>query len=752
MRRREFLKVGGLGLAAFASPSISASLARTDGTQWQQAPVHPVVLKSPHLRVVLDPSNGLPYEYELAGAGTIRGNAFAATMNAVLFDHATGTTTNLALHSPLKLVSPTQVDFRFQSTIDAKPAADFVIRYRVDGPTVFITLEDVQEHPGYELIEIQMPSLATVNEADASAWLAHGDTGGSVADLRNAKPGQLQPNTFWGDVMATMPITMIGDSKITCVQEVTAFMDGSVLSVRGEFGAKSASLGTVKKYRVNGSQCYDMNLGTGAPRNCGKGRTPNLLIRQTSSTRLDFLAASTQSDVESWLAAAKTVRDRMPPTKTKYYDDKFVYGIHCDEPKYEKPRASFKQCEDLIRKVAMLTAGAPQVVHLWGWQYRGKDTGYPAVAQVNERLGGFDALKELMKRGRELNANVTFSDNYDDAYRSSPAWDPLVIARRPDGELWESRNWTGENSYIVGLAKYMAGPGTERVRYTCDRYQLRETTHIDVLSYFSIRDDWDPSHPASGVKNLVEGRYRVLEEFAKRGVDVSSEAMRYAFIGKISLFWHMPRPEPCPFGGKPIPLMAAIYRHSAIWGEWGRNDTPDRVLNCLFYSNSPHAIVETDVNFDSVLDSFYLLRLPWSKLHRLRVESFRRVGKRSIIGVESGSSIDLDWENNTYKAMVNGVEIAETGSTFCPLDERRIAFYSTESRELSVPVPKGWVAANMRAKNLFNDKAEPTGFAVRADRVIVHVRPRIPTIVYRDGESAAAADWISENVDSGWRS
>src|SRR5438270_13505223 len=119
MRRREFLKVGGLGLAAVASPTISASLARTDGTLRQQAPAHPVVLKSLHLRVVLDPGNGLPYQYELAGTGTIRGNVFAATMNAVLFDHATGTTTNLALPSPLKLVSPTQVDFRFQLTINA---------------------------------------------------------------------------------------------------------------------------------------------------------------------------------------------------------------------------------------------------------------------------------------------------------------------------------------------------------------------------------------------------------------------------------------------------------------------------------------------------------------------------------------------------------------------------------------------------------------------------------------------------------
>jgi hypothetical protein len=39
-----------------------------------------------------------------------------------------------------------------------------------------------------------------------------------------------------------------------------------------------------------------------------------------------------------------------------------------------------------------------------------------------------------------------------------------MIARRPDGQIWKSRAWTGEESYIQGLAKYMEGPGLERVR------------------------------------------------------------------------------------------------------------------------------------------------------------------------------------------------------------------------------------------------------------------------------------------------
>ena len=65
-----------------------------------------------------------------------------------------------------------------------------------------------------------------------------------------------------------------------------------------------------------------------------------------------------------------------------------------------------------------------------------------------------------------------------------------------------------------------------------------QTTHVDVLSYYAIRNDWDPAHPASGIRNLEAGRYRVLDEYRKRGIDVSSEALRYPMIGHISSFWY----------------------------------------------------------------------------------------------------------------------------------------------------------------------------------------------------------------------
>ena len=183
-----------------------------------------------------------------------------------------------------------------------------------------------------------------------------------------------------------------------------------------------------------------------------------MLVEQKSAVRLDFLEPVGGTKL-MWLDGAKLVRARMPAIPNHFYDDKFIYGIRTDEPTFPKPSATFEHAEEMIREMHALTDGWPQLVHVWGWQFRGKDTGYPAVNVVDERIGGYNGMMRLMERAKPLNATVSLSDNYDDAYRSSPAWDEAMIARKPDGELWKSRNWTGEDSYIQGLAKYMEGPG-----------------------------------------------------------------------------------------------------------------------------------------------------------------------------------------------------------------------------------------------------------------------------------------------------
>jgi hypothetical protein len=145
------------------------------------------------------------------------------------------------------VVSEHSVDFHFTAMYASNaPATDFTLRYTIETCSIRVTLEEVREHDGFELISIAMPSLVCVDENDRDAWLAHGDAGGDMVALREAKAGKLGLNTFWGEINGILPVIMAGHSGAVCVQETTAFMDGTLLSVTGEAPDRRACLGTYR--------------------------------------------------------------------------------------------------------------------------------------------------------------------------------------------------------------------------------------------------------------------------------------------------------------------------------------------------------------------------------------------------------------------------------------------------------------------------------------------------------------------------
>lgn len=727
LSRRELLKLGAAGVAAAGSSKVFPQLATTAAAGALQQ----VVVRTSALELTLDAESGLPSSYRLVQSGIVfRGEEPGVLLKALICCLSPRSFVDIVLKSAGHSVAAGHADFRFAAKHDdGTPAADFALRYALEGSTVHVTLEEVKERAGFEFISLSMPSLVCVDETERGAWLAHGDDGGDLVALKESKAAKLPPNTFWGEINGVLPVIMTGHSGAVCVQETTAYMDGTLLSVTGEAPARRACMGTTKVHRVDGSACYDMNLGRGAPRNCGNETTPNLLVGQQSSCRLDFLEPKVAGEALSWLDGARLVRARMPEIPNHFYDDKLIYGIRVDEPKFPKPPATFERCEEMIREMHALTDGAPQLVHLWGWQFRGKDTGYPAVNVVDERIGGYHGMMRLMEKMKLLNVTVSLSDNYDDAYRSSPAWNEEMIARKPDGDLWQSREWTGEVSYIQGLAKYMEGPGPERVKDTCERYKLPGTIHVDVLSYYAIRNDWDRKRPASGIRNLASGRYKVLEEFKKHGVDVTSEGLRYPFIGKMSMNWYAGGPRPCPFGGKPVPMLSMVYRKSAVWGRAGNSGNLPLAL-MMFYGEAQHSIFNGDASIERRLDSFYLAMVPWFKLHMLNIEGFERTGDRTVTTLEGkGNRIEIDWNKQSYAAFLDGSEVATENAVYCPLGNGRLAMYSIVGGPLTATIPPGWDVKTVTGFAL-SDRREQVRLEWDGRRVTVGMRARQPVMLY----------------------
>ena len=680
----------------------------------------------------MDSADGLPYAYT-HGSGRIWGEDSGSPIDVILCRRKPRQYFTVNVKPSSSKATNSEAAFSFRPAIEGQAAASFVLRYVLEDAALILTLERVEERSGFELIEVLIPDLATTREEDGAAWFAHARNGGAVVGLRHAKNYRPPEDQFFGKIGTVLPIAMVGSNQFGSVLEVSAFTDGLEMEISGRKGHHHARIGTVETYRVHGGRSYDMNdLG---PRIQGNENTPNLLVGQTARCRLDFFGDVDHNGTADWLDGAKLVRQRMPPIPTHYFDDKFVYMIGGKYKLEKEPRTTFAQSETLVHDIAMLTDFAPQVALVGGWAYDGQDTGYPAEDKVNENMGGYDGLMHLMKEGKRFNANVTLNTNYDDAYMGTSKWDPAIIARRPDGDLWKSRDWAGSTSYIVGLAKYMKGPGVERVDYAVKRYQLHDAILVDALSWYAIRNDWDPDHPASGYKNLVEGRYRVLEEFRKRGVNVLSEQLRYPYIGKLAVSVDGISGDEDPFGGEPIPLLPAIYRESAIWGSGGAS-LKDIARN-LFWNSRPGPWYINTTDRSDITDFYFLAVLPWIQIHSRELDSYERHGYSSRIEFGGGSSLQVDWMTRKYSVTVNGITIAANNATFCPIDRDRIAFYSREQQRLQTALPEGWEPGAAVAWLLFADHRERIPVRVEGEKIAVDVPAGRPVVVYRDATAAS---------------
>lgn len=720
------LSVGTAKLLASSTSSNSKTTTPPAAPTAMPQPKNTRRLKTEDIEILFDADRGVPYSYSY-GSRTISGDDTAFPLKAIVSVLRPRSYATVYLHPSSAEMGETEARFQFQAKYGRHVAAVFSLVYRVSGAGVNVLMQSVNEHPNFQLIEVAIPRLVSLREGDdASGWFAQGREGGSYVKLTKARAYTYPNDDYFGNISTQVPVGMVGTSDLGCVMEVQAYMDGTLTQITGSAGSRVATLGTVQAYRVHGGRCYNMN--NGGPSVCGNAVTPNLLVGQMSSTQLDFFGCA--GEEQPWVGGAKIVRSRAPSIPTQYFSDKLLYIVSGKIKTEPTPRTTFAQSRELVHDVAKLTDGAPQVVFLGGWAYDGQDTGFPSEDKVNASLGTYDELRKLMTDAEQWNVNVSLNVNYDDAYKSSPIFDPAFIARRPDGKIWASRAWDGETSYIVGMAKFMQGGwGDKRIEYTVEHYKIHDAMLIDALSWFAIRNDWDPNHPASGYVNLVKGKLPLIAKARQLGVNVTSELMRYPMLGKLALTMNGPEEGACPFGGEAVPMAAVIYRGSAIWGNSG-DGTYDASKN-LLWNNRPSNWFHADSDRMTVAELYFLVTLPFSKLHQLEVQSYSSEGSRRVLLLANRSSIERDTSKGSYVAVFEGVEIARDDATFCPLDEGRIAFYSRTARQLRYPMPKGWNGHEITARSMHLSGKVECAVTVVEGSLVVETPARVPVVVYQ---------------------
>ena len=334
------------------------------------------------------------------------------------------------------------------------------------------------------------------------------------------------------------------------------------------------------------------------------------------------------------------------------------------------------------------------MVYLLGWQYKGHDTGYPSVDKVYEDLGGYDKLVNLIKEAKKCNVNITFYDNYDDSYPINPGWDPDVICRDPTGNLMRGGAWDGEQSYLISSYKYAVKSGLKRVRFTLDRYPVKEAYFIDVLAggYKGGRKyDFNPKSPAGAIKNF-EGKLMIINEFNKRGIDVATEDFTGFFVGHVGTFGDIIAFDNVYFNREEqIPLIPFIYHGKTSFGMKISNQS----FNVRTFLYGQRAQDITFKNSDFTVPNYILDALPKQKLYGKSMKSYEKYGDFERVTYEDGIVVEVNTKTDKYSVrLADGLVIAKDYTTFAPIEKNVFLACSQMGGILSYRVPNDWKDAN----------------------------------------------------------
>ena len=182
-------------------------------------------------------AGGLPFGYQLIGSSLTGSNErFGAASDGEL---PTARVCRLSPRAyadvalkPVRVAAGYSVmSFDFEVMLEGREAARFTLRYQLDRAQLKVTLQDVSECEGHELIQVTLPTLCSLAGGGRN-WLAHCKHGGSVQAIADAAPGELPEHPYFGRILHILPLLMLGTEGAVCTMEVTAsniFRGNSVL-------------------------------------------------------------------------------------------------------------------------------------------------------------------------------------------------------------------------------------------------------------------------------------------------------------------------------------------------------------------------------------------------------------------------------------------------------------------------------------------------------------------------------------------
>ncbi len=580
-------------------------------------------------------------------------------------------------------LSDNQASYHAKIDYNNARAIEFTLVYSLLENGIEINFKDVIERPDFYLLNVQLPGLLSIKSDENHAKLAIPADAGRLIDIESASIKSYEYGIDWLNPILT---GFACNSRVVGIIDSKSVENHTIVSISEKQGVRYGSFSVKLMRRLNEYNLQE--FGTIIP-----VTDPKYLLKvQDSCTVTVTFTGDYDNDGEvSWVDGTKLFRGKIEAVPNPYYQNKSFIRVFLSRRGTTDENITFDEVLGMIKAFALQTDSAAAIIYLLGWQYKGHDTGYPSVDKVNEALGGYDKLINLIKEAKKYNVNVTFYDNYDDSYPINPGWDPDVICRDPNGKLMRGGAWDGEQSYLISSYKYAVKSGLKRVRFTLDRYPVSEAYFIDVLAggYKGGRKyDFNPDSPAGAIKNL-EGKLMIINEFNKRGIDVATEDFTGFFVGHVGTFGDIIAFDNIYFKGEEqIPLIPFIYHGKTSFGM--KTSSRSFYLKTFLYGQRAQKIIFKNSAFTP--GNYILDALPKQILYGKSMKSYEKYDDFERVTYEDGTVVEVNARTDKYSvALDDGLVIAKDYTSFAPINKNVFLACSRDGGIISYRIPNEWV-------------------------------------------------------------
>lgn len=599
---------------------------------------------------------------------------------------------------------------------DLKLTTDW--QFRLDGSELHMQLLKVQEQGEFRLQTIDFPdqylirmpalfpgAMAYRGEYKRTAWKEKSYRGG------------------WGQSQARIVSIKDEDGEANPLQAnfAAAYADGICATIANNIGYWKLAT----QFLGYDARASDFALWNGTYHYRLRGAVQPLL-----DTHVAVLTSDANHDGKvDWMEAALWHRKSIRAPNAIYAGPTYVYKVinaWGPPPPNNEPVTTFDETLQIVKRVAALTGGMPQLVYLVGWQFEGHDSGYPSLDRVNPQLGGAEKLRTLAREAKQYNATISYHINLDDAYQEYPGWDEKVLCLGRDGKPYPWIFYSGPGvhlqAYHISHTKELeTGYFEKRARAFLDAVPVEKTLHLDTFRYSNL--SFEPNNFIDMNEELVLGCNRIFQWFTARGIDITSEGPYDGFYGTLSYFWHWLSAVKDPFH------VLMIYGKAYGGGKPG-----EPVGNILGWSEDrgfqahPHKYGRVFSTSDA-LDTYYLGTLLQYYLSKKQLVYLGPQGDGYAAKFEDGS-VSSSGKDGTLLVRSGEVTIASGQDRFIPISDSEIRLYSVSGGDREWVLPRAWQGARVSVKELREDGAAAVdNFHVENLRLRLTMQPRRPYVL-----------------------